>query len=692
MRLFIIRLRKILLLDKLYLILLFLTFILLFIYHINYKVSNIYSLNDNEFKLTIKKYNIDGDKLSIEFKENLIGVYYFKTKKEKNRFINTYSLNNIIYAKGNLKKVNNNTIPNTFNYNDYLKHKNIQYVLNIDTFNKIKNNKNILYRLKNFIYKRISNIKYNSYLYAFILGDSSYIDNSIYENYRINGITHLFALSGLHVSLFSSIILFILKKIKCNEKTTFIISSFILLFFSFIASFTPSILRATIFFILSNINQIYYFYIKPKHLLYITFIILVIINPNYIYNTGFILSFTITFFILLFNENSKSFNGMKSILIISFISFLSSLPIIVNMNYEINVISFINNLFFIPYVSYIVFPLSLLVLIIPKLSILLNILTNIMEYISSISSRIININIIVSKLSILEIIIYYFLLVLLIKKKKNIKIIFMIFVLILYFKPVFNKNNYIYFLDVGQGDSALIVTKNNKSILIDTGGKTNYYLEEWKQKNNSFNLMNSNIIPFFKSIGLKKIDYLFITHGDIDHCGYSEDLINSFDVKNIYINKGNVNNCENKTNGNVISKDSFIIDNVKILLLNDKIYNDENSNSLVLLIEIDNKNVLMMGDAPKSVEDSIVKNYNIGKVDILKVGHHGSNTSSGKYFINNINPSYSIISVGVNNKYGHPNNETLLNLNNSKIYRTDIDGSIMFKISNNNFKIETYNP
>ncbi len=692
MRLFIIRLRKILLLDKLYLILLFLTFIFLFIYHINYKVSNKYSLNDNEFKLTIKKYNIVGDKLSIEFKENLIGVYYFKTKKEKNRFINTYSLNNIIYAKGNLKKVNNNTIPNTFNYNDYLKHKNIQYVLNIDTFNKIKNNKNILYRLKNFIYKRISNIKYNSYLYAFILGDSSYIDNSIYENYRINGITHLFALSGLHVSLFSSIILFILKKIKCNEKTTFIISSFILLFFSFIASFTPSILRATIFFILSNINQIYYFYIKPKHLLYITFIILVIINPNYIYNTGFILSFTITFFILLFNENSKSFNGMKSILIISFISFLSSLPIIVNMNYEINVISFINNLFFIPYVSYIVFPLSLLVLIIPKLSILLNILTNIMEYISSISSRIININIIVSKLSILEIIIYYFLLVLLIKKKKNIKIIFMIFVLILYFKPVFNKNNYIYFLDVGQGDSALIVTKNNKSILIDTGGKTNYYLEEWKQKNNSFNLMNSNIIPFFKSIGLKKIDYLFITHGDIDHCGYSEDLINSFDVKNIYINKGNVNNCENKTNGNVISKDSFIIDNVKILLLNDKIYNDENSNSLVLLIEIDNKNVLMMGDAPKSVEDSIVKNYNIGKVDILKVGHHGSNTSSGKYFINNINPSYSIISVGVNNKYGHPNNETLLNLNNSKIYRTDIDGSIMFKISNNNFKIETYNP
>ena len=96
---------------------------------------------------------------------------------------------------------------------------------------------------------------------------------------------------------------------------------------------------------LSNINKIYYFYIKPKNLLYLTFIILILISPNYIFNTGFILSFTITFFILFVNENIKI--DKYSLLKISLFSFLSSLPIIINLSYEINIIGFINNLIFI---------------------------------------------------------------------------------------------------------------------------------------------------------------------------------------------------------------------------------------------------------------------------------------------------------------------------------------------------------
>ena len=97
-----------------------------------------------------------------------------------------------------------------------------------------------------------------------------------------------------------------MKKLKFGEVTTFIITSLFLITFSFIASFTPSILRATIFFILTSINKIWYFFIKPKYLLFLTFIIIVLINPNYIFYAVFILSFTITFFILLYNENHDS--------------------------------------------------------------------------------------------------------------------------------------------------------------------------------------------------------------------------------------------------------------------------------------------------------------------------------------------------------------------------------------------------
>ena len=673
---FTIRLRKILLFDPLYYLLLFLSLIYLVIYINFYKLETLYNLNDNIFELKIKNYKINDDKVNITFNNNLIGSYYFKNQSDKDKYINSISLNDKIKVYGQLTIPNNNTIPNTFNYKKYLKYKKINYIIKIDNYEIINKNKNIFYKIKDFMYKRINSVKYNSYLYAFILGDSSHIDNSIYDSYRINGITHLFALSGLHVSMFSNILLYILKRLKFSELSRFIVISIFLILFSFIASFTPSILRATIFFILSNINSIYYLFIKQKYLLYLTFIILILINPYYIFNTGFILSFTITFFIILYNESNKT----SSILRISFLSFLSSFPIIINISYEINIIGFINNIFFIPYVSYLVFPISLITIFFTKINIILNILTTIMESISSISSSILNLTIIFSKISIIEIIIYYLLLIISLKKHKYFKLLF-IFILILYFKPYLNNNNYVYFIDVSQGDSALIRTKNNKSILIDTGG--NY---------DDYDLMKKEMIPFYKSIGIKKIDYLFLSHGDYDHLGYSKSLINSFNVENKYINKGNINKNEKVITTNIFNNNYIKIDNVEIYSLNYKIYNNENDNSLVLLVIIDDYKILFTGDISSKVEKDIINKYKLKNIDILKVAHHGSNTSSSYNFISNINPNYSIISVGIGNKYGHPNKEVLDNLKDSKIYRTDQDGSIVFKIKNNKLKVETCSP
>ena len=101
---------------------------------------------------------------------------------------------------------------------------------------------------------------------------------------------------------------------------------------------------------------------------------------------------------------------------------------------------------------------------------------------------------------------------------------------------------------------------------------------------------------------------------------------------------------------------------------------------------------MFMGDAGVDKEKDILEKYNLSNIDVLKVGHHGSKTSSSKVFIDEINPKYSIISVGKNNRYGHPNKEVLNSLEQSKIYRTDQDGSIMLKIKNNKLKIETCSP
>ncbi len=134
------------------------------------------------------------------------------------------------------------------------------------------------------------------------------------------------------------------------------------------------------------------------------------------------------------------------------------------------------------------------------------------------------------------------------------------------------------------------------------------------------------------------------------------------------------------------------IDNNKLYFLQTKEYDNENDNSNVIYTELSGYKFMFMGDAGIDKERDILNKYNISDVDVLKVGHHGSRTSSGKEFIDKINSKYSIISVGKNNRYGHPNKEVLDNLGKSKIYRTDQDGSIIFKIKNNKLKIETCSP
>ena len=189
-------------------------------------------------------------------------------------------------------------------------------------------------------------------------------------------------------------------------------------------------------------------------------------------------------------------------------------------------------------------------------------------------------------------------------------------------------------------------------------------------------------------------------HGDFDHMGEAINLVNNFKVEKVVFNCGEYNDLEKELievlDDKKIKYYSCIkelnIDNNKLHFLQTKAYDNENDNSNVIFTEINNYKFLLMGDASSTTEKEILDKYNLPNIDVLKVGHHGSKTSSSKEFINGINPKYSIISVGKNNRYGHPNKEVLNNLKDSKIYRTDKQRSIMFKIKNNKLKIETCNP
>ena len=182
--------------------------------------------------------------------------------------------------------------------------------------------------------------------------------------------------------------------------------------------------------------------------------------------------------------------------------------------------------------------------------------------------------------------------------------------------------------------------------------------------------------------------------------GEAINLINSFKVKKVIFNNGEYNELELNLIKVLETKNipyyqnikELNMDNKKLYFLNNKLYDNENDNSNIIYTELNNYKFLLMGDAGVEVEEDLLKKYNLTNIDVLKVGHHGSKTSSSKKFINKTNPKYSVISVGKNNRYGHPNANVLDNLENSKVYRTDQNGSIKFNIKNNKLKIETYVP
>ena len=599
------------------------------IYKHNIKID----INQKEIYGYVRK--IYDNRIEINSDENII-VYVDNPKVE---------LNDYILVKGDLYYPKNNTIFNLFNYKEYLSNKKIYLLMNSDSITIIKKNNNIFYKIKNNVYKRVNNYKSKTYLKIFVLGDKSSLDNKdIFKNL---GIIHLFSLSGLHISL----LCYILRKLKVKNIFIYLI----LFAFLFLTDFHISTIRSGLSFIFLNINNKYKLNISSEDRLIILAYLLLIFNPYYIYDLGYVFSFVITYSIIYF----KSDNYIK----ISLISFITSIPLLINSNFSINLLSVIYNIVLIPIVSFIIYPLSIITLILPLDNILYNI-TNIFERICIFLDSIKILTFSFSKLPLVLIIFYYLILFSKIKYKFFINIFLTI---MFYFIGIYMFVPRVYFIDVGQGDSSLIRYKN-KNILLDTGGKYNKELYK-------------DLILFFKSIGVKKIDYLILTHGDYDHMGEAINIVNNFKVDKVIFNCGSYNNLEKELLKENISYESCVNNIDDLYFLQTKIYSDENDNSNVIYLELNNYKLLFMGDASINKELDILDEYNIRDIDILKVGHHGSKTSTSKQFINMINPKYSVISVGKNN-YGHPNKKVLDNLKESMIYRTDQDGTILFKLAN----------
>lgn len=671
------RLKTILQSRYIFKILTILILIITIIYTKYYPFKSVFNTNDTEFIGIVEDYIIKDNqiKISLKSKERIIVTYKYTGK-----VFNNLSYGDKIKVTGVLKEPSTNNIFNNFNYKKYLYNKKIYYIIEASKIDKIQNNNNHIYTIKNLLYTRINNLKSSNYIKALLFGDNK-LDKEIKTSYQINGISHLFSVSGFHINFITSIIYFYLDRVTYNKKIKYITVDIFLVLYLLLCN-TTSLLRCTVMNILLSINHLLKINIKKIDIVLLTLILCIIINPFIIYDIGFIYSYTISFFLILYKNKYKTNNKLLKIIYISLISFLVSLPINIYTSYEINFLSIILNIIIVPIVSLILLPLSLLTLIFPILDNILYLITSILEKISLYTS---NINIfkqILSKPSIILIIIYYLVIILILSKNKH---YYLILILLIFHKtiPLYNGNLEVVMFDVGEADSMLISTPSKKvNILIDTGRGINI----------------NNIIIYLKSIGISKLNYLIITHGDEDHIGGALYLIDNFKVDNVILNKGDYTELEVELITHLKNKNIKYTNNINkipllgsyMYLLNTKEFSNENDNSIVTYFEYQKYKFLFMGDSSSKTEEYLINNYNLTNISFLKVGHHGSNTSSSTHFINKINPKVSLISVGRNNFYHHPNKEVLTNLSNSVIYRTDINKSIKIKI-NNKVKITKLN-
>ncbi|EMY9860988.1 TPA: MBL fold metallo-hydrolase [Clostridioides difficile] len=235
----------------------------------------------------------------------------------------------------------------------------------------------------------------------------------------------------------------------------------------------------------------------------------------------------------------------------------------------------------------------------------------------------------------------------------------------------------IHMIDVGQGDSILVQTPTNKNILIDEGDE------------DSENI----IISYLRQKRIKTIDIIIATHPDSDHIGSLDNIIKKFNVNSIYMPEQStdseayqnlINSCTDKNLSiqHLYKNDVLNIDNnINIYVLSPSYIQEEsNLNSIVFKLTFNDNSFLFMGDAEEENEKEILHSFKLNNINFIKIGHHGSNSSSSLEFIKKISPDIAAISCGYKNQYGHPHREVINNLkqNHVSIYRTDRIGDIVF--------------
>ena len=668
----------------------------------------------------IKKYN----KMFI-IKSGKKNFYLNVKKNEKIEY------GDLILIKGTFVKPNSKSNYRGFDYKEYVKTQGIIGTINLNNVKLISKD----HSLFNIIFLKIKDLIQSNFdqnvsnvMLGILLGYTDEINEDIRERFSESNISHILAVSGMHVGYLILLSTFIFERIV-GKRISNILCIIILIFYIKLVGYSPSVVRAVIMAIMLLFSKFIYRKNDVWSSLSLSLLCLVIYNPFSIKSISLIFSYVATVGIIIYLKVFSDKNKIVNMIGVSFGATLFILPITAIFFNRIPILSIIINLIS----GIIVGPIFILLLIfiifgrllgLTFIKYILRLLVQFLIDMSKVGSRVPFNMIYVKMPNIFDILVYYIILFSIIflfyiykskrrhnktfnKRIKNLinllkfrymqnknRVISMILIIVFVFFiiHIFPQKLRIHFVDVGQGDSCLIITPNNKKILIDGGGSENY------------DVGKNILIPYLLARRIKKIDYIIVSHFDTDHIGGILSVMQELKVDTVLISKQGSNSDNYKKFVKIVKERNIKVvvvgkgDRIKIekelyfdvLWPNNSDLVDENvlnNNSIVCKMNYKNFSILFTGDIEEIAEKQILNQYKnnleVLNSTILKVAHHGSKTSSIQNFVDAVKPEIALVGVGKNNKFGHPNEDVIKRLEvcGCKIYRTDKMGEITVSVN-----------
>ncbi|MFC4411060.1 DNA internalization-related competence protein ComEC/Rec2 [Chungangia koreensis] len=671
---------------------------LCFITFIFFKSTHEQVIPDQVFEIVwTDQYRIDGDRLRgfVKSRDGVkyYAVYQFKDEDEKNKY-GEMSLSGMNFKVN--AEFSDSTRPAhqySFNMEKYLTSQGAAAAIDIQTMDFTGVEEGLSTRMADYRHGLQMHIQRTfpdtlvAEAEALIIGQRANIEQIDERAYQVLGITHLFAISGLHIGLITFFVYGVLFRVGFRKETVRLLIIVGLPLYALLAGGAPSIWRAVTTIELILLASQFRWWIGLDDAISISMFLFVLVKPSVVYQIGFQLSYAAAFSLIFSASILKNKSYLTSSLLITFICQLMVLPLLLFHFYELSLSSFILNLLFVPLFSFIILPANILLLCSTLLPGFFSdwlfyfytpargLLADLIRQLAQIPYQMWNPGKPTIPLLILSFIGVSVCFVQFEKKEYRKGFVFLVIpLLMIQLLPYTDRSLYITYLDVGQGDSIVIEMPYRQAVyIIDTGGVVRFGQEGWRERNSSYEVGRQVVVPYLKGRGIHTVDRLIISHADADHAEGADEIIEETQVKEIHISPGTTDFGVLQELTRFALKRNIPIMEVKegsywtlgeysfkYLSPSDHIY-EGNNDSLVLLLESQEFKALFTGDLETEGEEDLIRKFEeeIKEITVLKAGHHGSKTSSSEVFIRETMPSLTIFSAGIDNRYGHPHEEVM---------------------------------